>query len=54
MFAGGSCLKLCLSKLESVSVGSSGDGGGGTLRFKFRRIYFAESVKFRQTPQDSM
>ena len=54
MFAGGSCLKLCLSKLESFKSTDSNDQvlTGGLLVLNFPRIYFAESVKFSQTLQD--
>ena len=53
MFAGGSCLKLCLSKLESFRDWFKWPGSNWqTLSFNFPRIYFAESVKFNQTPQD--
>ena len=54
MFAGGSCLKLCLSKLESFRDWFKWPGSNWrTLSFNFPRIYFAESVKFSQTPQDA-
>ena len=53
MFAGGSCLKLCLSNLESFRDWFKWPGSNWqTLSFNFPRIYFAESVKFNQTLQD--
>ena len=51
MFVGGSCLKLCLSKLDSFRDCYKWPGfNWPTLSLNFRRIYFAESVKFSQAP----
>ena len=51
MFVGGSCLKLCLSKLKSLETVSNDPALiGGHLVLISAKFTFAESAKFSQAP----